>query len=103
MPNAAPSYHGTLVASTVTEIDVAGAGAITITNVDGADKISYTTDGQTPVVAGTGGVGYVLPAAVSSETEIVSSESTTKVKLISAGTPMYAVRISPVPTEVVGD
>lgn len=101
----APSYTDVLEASTVYELDVSGLGAIQILNVDGVDAIAYTLDGNDPVPAGTGGEGFVLPAAIASATELVPTQNvqgadtgTTILKLISAGTPKFAVRATQIPT-----
>ncbi len=97
--------HRTLVAATVTTVTLTVAeprGDLTsfataprtrieFTNVDGADRVYFTTDGTTPTVAGAG--CHVFPAAIGSvEVDDETPGNTATVKMISAGTPLVSVR-----------
>lgn len=83
--------HGTLVAATVTTVTLTrDFQRVEVVNVTGTAAIYFTVDGSDPTVGGDD--TYVLPAAICSfEAPSASSGSTTVVKLISSGTPGFAV------------
>ncbi len=98
--------HRTLVAASVTEVtftspeprgDVASfetppTTRVEITNVDGSDRVYFTTDGEDPTVAGQN--CHVLPAAIgSAEVDDETPGTNVTVKMISAGTPLVSVRV----------
>lgn len=90
-----PNAQGSLSANTVLEVDTKeGFSSYEIMNVSGATRIDYTLDGSTPVVNGGTSTGRVLPA-VAGFTAIVNvnNDGTTKIKLISSGTPSYSVQV----------
>lgn len=76
----------TLVASTVDTVTLSHPfGAVEVTNLDGAAEITFTTNGTTPTVDADD--AYTLPAEISAR--VVAGGPV--VKLISGGTPKYAV------------
>lgn len=84
------SKHATLVASTVDTVTLGSSDVDTayIVNIDGASIIYATGDGSVPTVAGDD-IPVVIPALAGAfaVVDVVGSA----VKLISAGTPKYAV------------
>lgn len=84
------SKHATLVASTVDTVTLGSSDVDTayVVNIDGAAIIYATGDGTTPTVAGDD-IPVVIPALAGAYAvvDVVGSA----VKLISAGTPKYAV------------
>ena len=90
-----PGAHGTLSAATVATETFTGRSyrEVTVVNVDGADDIYFTLDGTAPTSEGDdtwvlpAAAGYTLTRAIK-----VQSGETLTVKLISAGTPKYAVQ-----------
>lgn len=89
---ASPNYDGTLTANTVDTIAMdRGWDTIQIINEDTALTIWYTVDGSTPAVGGaTGGTARVLPPQTV-DTPLIPNSVAVVVKLISSGTPKYAI------------
>lgn len=82
--------HGTLVAATVTTVDLDdNVSAAEVVNVDGAAAIYFRVDGTNPTVAGDN--CQVLPAAVGAAL-VVATPHAVEARLISSGTPKYCVR-----------
>lgn len=84
--------HGTLTASTVATVTLTrDFQRVEVLNVTGSAAIYFTVDGSNPTVAGDD--TYVVPAVTgaSFSAPANASGSTTVVKLISSGTPGYAV------------
>lgn len=90
-----------LSASTVDTVTFTNTiGSVEVINVDGAAAISFTVDGSTPTAGGKG--TYLIPAAIGSRKVRMQANATGTagsnptlskvVKLISAGTPTYAVQ-----------
>lgn len=87
--------HGTLTANEVEEVALTeDALKVEILNRDGADEIYYLVDpgDEDPEVEGEN--CEVLVAAINAQTQRSRARSTTTVKLISAGTPKYTVRVA---------
>lgn len=83
--------HGTLTASTVATVNLDGGGNVEVM-ARGTGDIFFTTNGQTPAVAGDD--TYCVPSGgfVVVADEDGSSAATT-VKMISSGAPSYSVGI----------
>lgn len=86
---------GTLVADTVTSVDVQ-AERIEVLNRDGAAEIFVRTDGTAPTVASTDPATFCVPAVAGAARvfyeDISGNDKTQTVKLISSGTPTYSVQ-----------
>jgi len=82
--------HGTLVAATVATVTLTvDCRDVEVLNRTGDAEIFFTVDGSTPTVAGDN--THVLPAQIGSLIVAVPETGNTVVKLISSGTPSYAV------------
>lgn len=82
--------HGTLVANTVSDVVLDSDFAIVeVVNVDGAAIIYLRTDAVNPTVAGDN--TRVLPAVAGASLLVRVGNGVTDVRLISAGTPKFAV------------
>jgi len=91
-----PNYDSVLVANTVDTVTLPAntSERWIVENVDGVSRIDFTTDGTTPVVGGGAGTGRVLPAAVGAQEVVaIPYASGGSIKLISAGTPHYAIEV----------
>jgi hypothetical protein len=87
-----PNWNGTLAAATIDTVTLAaGPNVYEIVNVDGTSRIDYTLDGSAPVVGGNT-KSRVLPAVPFIDVVNVKSDGSTVIKLISAGTPKYAIQ-----------
>lgn len=93
-----PNYESALVANTADTITLpTGWAEAQIINVDGTSRIDYTVDGSTPVVGGgtSSYSGRVLPAVAGyTDTINVKYNTAEVIKLISAGTPHYAIEVA---------
>lgn len=91
--------HGTLVAATVTTVDLTGLGESLRIQNRGTTVLYYTVarsvTAATPTVAGDD--TYALPAGCADTHPLDNyiAEGTVQVKLISSGTPDYSVEILP--------
>jgi hypothetical protein len=89
--------NGTLVANTVATVTFNNAtvGEVQVINRDAAAEIWYTDDGTAPTVGGAG--CYLVPAGATAKSIPDTGEANAPivVKLISSGTPKYAVEILP--------
>lgn len=97
---AVDSVHGTLVASTVTTVNIdsgpnSSVESIEVVNVDGADEIYFVLGGGNapPSDPTVGGADTRVIPAVTGQSYLIPLRTARKfsVKLISAGTPTYSV------------
>lgn len=89
---AAKRKYGTLVADTVTTVTLTQPGQrIGVMNLSGTARITFTINGATPTTTiGSADDQWIVPAVIGQVT--VTDETTAGViKLISTGTPEFAV------------
>lgn len=88
------SYNHTLVADTVDTVTIArDAEKVRVYNDTGSAVIWFTVDSSAP--AANGGNCYRVPATAGAYTTVtVTGAGNTVVKLVSSGTPTYAVEAS---------
>lgn len=85
------SEHGTLVAATVTTVDLTknNADVVVVHLVSGDGPIYFTLDGSTPTVGGAN--TFVVYAGMPSRAVQITNSNTQQAKLISATADDYAV------------
>jgi hypothetical protein len=102
MPTAEPNWHGTLTPDTVEDVLLAeGYAEYQIINVDGAQRVDYTTDGSAPAIGGTP-TGRVL-AMIAGYDDVINVNSQASpaqtVKLKSAGAAHVSIQTIAGPSE----
>ena len=93
MPNAAPNWHGQLVANTAVTINLqADRSEYQVINMDGSAIVDFTTDGTTPVVGGSPTGRRLASIAGYDDIVNVNPEVVGTIILISSATPHVSVQ-----------